>query len=44
MIASHTTDFPRPSIQFTAAGFLSEQKLPEKFKTQIENNESLTIT
>jgi len=27
--ASQTTDFPRPSIQFTAAGFLSEQKLPD---------------
>ena len=24
--ASQTTDFPRPSIQFTAAGFLSEGK------------------
>ncbi|BAS80587.1 Os02g0713801, partial [Oryza sativa Japonica Group] len=25
IIASQTTDFPRPSIQFTAVGFLSEQ-------------------
>lgn len=31
--ASQTTDFPRPSIQFTAAGFLSEQKLPD-FKSE----------
>jgi hypothetical protein len=29
MTASHTTDFPRPSIQFTAVGFLSAQKLPD---------------
>jgi hypothetical protein len=28
IIASQTKDFPRPSIQFTAADFLSEQKLP----------------
>jgi hypothetical protein len=27
--ASQTIDFPRPSIQLTAAGFLSEQKLPD---------------
>ena len=29
MTASHTTDFPRPSIQFTTVGFLSAQKLPD---------------
>lgn len=29
MMASQTTDLPRPSIQFTAVGFLSAQKLPE---------------
>ncbi|KAG9353701.1 hypothetical protein JZ751_011823 [Albula glossodonta] len=28
MVASHTADFPRPSIQLMAAGFLSVQKLP----------------
>ncbi len=30
MMASATTDLPRPSTQFTAAGFLSVQKLPEE--------------
>ena len=30
-IASATTDLPRPSTQFTAAGFLSVQKLPKIF-------------
>ena len=29
-MASATTDFPRPSNQFTAAGFLSVQKFPKK--------------
>ncbi|GMP37216.1 hypothetical protein CsSME_00009006 [Camellia sinensis var. sinensis] len=33
IITSQTTDLPRPSIQFTAAGFLSEQKFPAKFTT-----------
>lgn len=32
-VASATTDFPRPSIQFTAAGFLSQQKFPEMLAT-----------
>jgi hypothetical protein len=30
MMASATTDLPRPSTQFTAAGFLSVQKFPAK--------------
>ena len=34
-IASHTTDFPLPSIQFTPVAFLSEQKLPLKLNTSI---------
>ena len=29
-MASATTDLPRPSTQFTAAGFLSVQKFPAK--------------
>ena len=29
-MASATTDLPRPSTQFTAAGFLSVQKLPRR--------------
>ena len=31
-MASATTDLPRPSTQFTAAGFLSVQKFPTKQK------------
>ena len=32
-MASATTDLPRPSTQFTAAGFLSVQKLPDRETT-----------
>jgi len=38
MIASHTTDFPRLSIQFTVVGFLSAQKFAETLITSVSGN------
>nr|POF21676.1 hypothetical protein CFP56_26337 [Quercus suber] len=35
---SQTTDLPLPSIQFTAAAFLSEQKFPAKPKLKTINS------
>merc|ERR1719450_930215 len=39
-MASATTDFPLPSTQLTAAGFLSVQKLPDKLTISMSGNTS----